>query len=79
MNILFIGDVFSSIGRDMIEEYLPRIKNKYNVDFVIAINVKPNKFVTLIFLFWKTISLEPTPGNALGLFKGTINRSASSI
>ena len=36
MNILFIGDVFSSIGRDMIEEYLPRIKNKYNVDFVIA-------------------------------------------
>lgn len=36
MNILFIGDVFSSIGRDMIEEYLPRIKKKYNVDFVIA-------------------------------------------
>lgn len=36
MNILFIGDVFSSIGRDMIEEYLPRLKNKYKVDIVIA-------------------------------------------
>ena len=36
MNILFIGDVFSSIGREMIEEYLPRIKKKYDVDIVIA-------------------------------------------
>lgn len=36
MNILFIGDVFSSIGRDMIEEYLPRLKNKYKIDLVIA-------------------------------------------
>lgn len=36
MNILFIGDVFSSIGRDMVEKYLPRLKNKYNIDFVIA-------------------------------------------
>ena len=36
MSILFIGDVFSSIGREMIETYLPRIKNKYNVDLVIA-------------------------------------------
>jgi hypothetical protein len=36
MKILFIGDVFSTQGRDMIEEYLPRIKNKYNVDLIIA-------------------------------------------
>lgn len=36
MNILFIGDVFGEIGRDMIAEYLPRIKNKYHVDLVIA-------------------------------------------
>lgn len=36
MNILFIGDVFSSIGREMIEKYLPAIKEKYHVDFVIA-------------------------------------------
>lgn len=36
MNILFIGDVFSSPGREMIDEYLPRIKSKYQVDFVIA-------------------------------------------
>lgn len=36
MNILFIGDVFSSIGREMIEEYLPILKEKYLIDFVIA-------------------------------------------
>lgn len=36
MKILFIGDVFSSIGRDMIEEYLHRIKQRYAIDFVIA-------------------------------------------
>jgi len=36
MNILFIGDVFSSIGREMIEQYLPQLKNKYHIDVVIA-------------------------------------------
>ena len=36
MNILFIGDIVSSIGRDMIHEYLPKIKEKYHVDVVIA-------------------------------------------
>lgn len=36
MNILFIGDVFSSIGRDMLDRYLADIRNKYHVDMVIA-------------------------------------------
>lgn len=36
MNILFIGDVFSSLGREMIERYLPQVKKQYNVDMVIA-------------------------------------------
>lgn len=36
MNILFIGDVFSSIGREMIDMYLPKVKEKYQVDMVIA-------------------------------------------
>lgn len=36
MNILFIGDVFSAIGREMIERYLPFLKEKYEIDFVIA-------------------------------------------
>lgn len=36
MKILFIGDVVASIGREMIEEYLHRIKQKYDIDFVIA-------------------------------------------
>lgn len=36
MNILFIGDVFSSIGREMIDTYLVKLKKKYQVDLVIA-------------------------------------------
>lgn len=29
MNILFIGDVVGSLGRDMVSEYLPKLKDKY--------------------------------------------------
>ncbi|MEG0283838.1 MAG: TIGR00282 family metallophosphoesterase [Erysipelotrichales bacterium] len=36
MNILFIGDVFGEVGRDLIDEHLMALKNKYNVDFVIC-------------------------------------------
>lgn len=36
MNILFIGDVFSGVGRQLIDDYLQEIKKKYQVDFVIA-------------------------------------------
>ncbi|WP_423364547.1 TIGR00282 family metallophosphoesterase [Mycoplasma sp. P36-A1] len=36
MNILFIGDIFGEVGRDLIDEYLPIIKNKHNIDFTIA-------------------------------------------
>ena len=36
MNILFIGDVVASSGREMIETYLPKIKKKYQIDMVIA-------------------------------------------
>lgn len=36
MKILFIGDVVSSIGRNMIHDYLSQIKNKYQIDLVIA-------------------------------------------
>lgn len=36
MNILFIGDIFGEIGREMVSDYLPRVKNKYHADFVIG-------------------------------------------
>lgn len=36
MKILFIGDVFSSIGREMINQYLSQLKKKYQIDVVIA-------------------------------------------
>ncbi|MBD8068226.1 TIGR00282 family metallophosphoesterase [Bacillus sp. PS06] len=35
MKILFIGDVVGSPGRDMITEYLPRLKSKYQPHFTI--------------------------------------------
>ena len=36
MKVLFIGDIVGSIGRDAVEQYLPRLKKKYNLDVVIA-------------------------------------------
>ena len=36
MKILFIGDIVSSSGRNIINRYLKDIKNKYEIDFVIA-------------------------------------------
>ena len=30
MKILFIGDVFGSPGREMVKEYLPKLKTKYS-------------------------------------------------
>lgn len=36
MKILFIGDIFGKPGREMIENHLYAIKQKYQIDFVIA-------------------------------------------
>lgn len=36
MKILFIGDIFGSTGRELIEDNLYQLKNKYQIDFVIA-------------------------------------------
>ncbi|WP_428908593.1 TIGR00282 family metallophosphoesterase [Niallia sp. Krafla_26] len=36
MNILFIGDVVSSMGRDMVKEYLPKLKEKYRPHITIV-------------------------------------------
>ena len=36
MKILFIGDIFGEIGRDMIEDYLHRLVKDNQIDFVIA-------------------------------------------
>jgi 2',3'-cyclic-nucleotide 2'-phosphodiesterase len=35
MKILFIGDVFGSPGRDMVQEYLPKLKEKYKPQAII--------------------------------------------
>src|SRR5690625_1209415 len=36
MNILFVGDVFGSPGRDMIQMYLPKLKKKYRPQVTIV-------------------------------------------
>lgn len=36
MNILFIADIVGKPGRETVEKLLPALKNKYNIDFVIA-------------------------------------------
>lgn len=36
MNILFIGDIVASPGREAVKKLLPGLKAKYNLDFVIA-------------------------------------------
>lgn len=36
MRIAFIGDVVGQPGRDMLKEYLPKIKKEHNIDFVIV-------------------------------------------
>jgi len=36
LRLLFIGDIVGRPGREMIKEYLHRLKEEYNVDFVIA-------------------------------------------
>lgn len=36
MKILLIGDIFSTSGREMISNHLDEIRNKYNINFIIA-------------------------------------------
>ena len=36
MKVLFIGDIVGNVGRQMIEDYLYRIRKDYQIDFVIA-------------------------------------------
>jgi hypothetical protein len=36
MNILIIGDIYSQIGRDMVEKYVPKVREKYNINFIVA-------------------------------------------
>ena len=36
MKILFIGDIVGSPGREMVKEYLPKLKKKYNPTFTIV-------------------------------------------
>ena len=36
MNILFIGDIFGSPGRNLMKKYLPDLKKEFEIDFCIA-------------------------------------------
>lgn len=36
MKILLIGDIYSEEGRSMVEKYVPKLREKYNLNFIIA-------------------------------------------
>lgn len=36
MNILFIGDIFGRPGRDIVKSVVPKLRDKYAIDFCIA-------------------------------------------
>ncbi|QCT94456.1 YmdB family metallophosphoesterase [Caminibacter mediatlanticus TB-2] len=36
MNILFIGDIVGKPGRKIVKKFLPKLKEEYNIDYVIA-------------------------------------------
>lgn len=36
MNILFLGDIVGSVGRECVREQLPRLKEQYEIDLVVA-------------------------------------------
>ncbi len=36
MNILFIGDIFGSPGRNLVKKYLPELRKEFDIDFCIA-------------------------------------------
>ena len=36
MRLLLIGDIFGEMGRDILEEQLPLIKQEYGINFIIA-------------------------------------------
>src|SRR5689334_1112077 len=36
MRFLFVGDVYGKIGRQMIQDYLPRLKNRYRPSLTIV-------------------------------------------
>ncbi len=36
MKILIIGDIYSSSGRLMVEKYVPKVREKYNINFIVA-------------------------------------------
>lgn len=36
MKILIIGDIYSNSGRLMVEKYVPKVKEMYNINFIVA-------------------------------------------
>ena len=36
MNILFIGDIVGSVGREMVRSHLPLLTSRYQIDLVVA-------------------------------------------
>lgn len=52
MKILLIGDIFSMVGREMIDKHLENIKNTKGINFIIANgeNIAHGNGITIIII-----------------------------
>ncbi|WP_342252476.1 TIGR00282 family metallophosphoesterase [Spiroplasma endosymbiont of Amphibalanus improvisus] len=67
MNVLMVGDIFAKNGRTIFEKMLPKIKEKYKIDFIIANgeNISHGKSISYNhFKFLKNLDVDVvTSGN----------------
>jgi calcineurin-like phosphoesterase len=77
MKILMIGDVYSSVGREMLQKYLPNIVKEHHIDFVIANveNISHGKGVQhKHYEFMQELGVDVmTSGNHVFKNKGSLN------
>ena len=65
MNILIIGDIFGSVGRKMVEKYLPLLQSDFKIDFTIvnAENVTHGKSMSVRdYAFLKSFHVDAFTG-----------------
>ena len=74
MKVLFIGDIVGSPGRDMVFDYLPRLKRKYSPDVVIANGKMQHRAEELRKQFLMTCSGQGWTLSRWGIIRGIKKR-----
>lgn len=77
MKILFIGDVFGKVGRNLLIKYLPQLQKKHNIDFTIVNgeNITHGKSINRAhYEFLKNLKIDViTSGNHIFGNKDVVN------